>query len=136
MNRAIEKCATLLIIQKVKELAAKHLQVFFETPCIFLFHFGSLMLYRNVSEHEKCLRMSPLKKDISQPSKIFIVREVTGCLAILWPLRNIQFFSFLRHLGIKLFTFSENQANTDFKTILYFNLWWKYAIVMLWRKRE
>ena len=34
------------------------------------------MLYRNWFELEACLRMSPLKWDISQPSKIFMARYI------------------------------------------------------------
>ena len=34
------------------------------------------MIYRNWFELEACLRMSPLKWDISQPSKMFIAREM------------------------------------------------------------
>ena len=34
------------------------------------------MLYRNWFELQACLRMSPLKWDVSQPSKMFIAREI------------------------------------------------------------
>ena len=37
--------------------------------------FSSLLLYRDGIEPETCLRMSPLKWDISQPSKMVIDRE-------------------------------------------------------------
>ena len=33
-------------------------------------------IYRNGFELEACLRMSPLKSDMSRPSKIFIAREI------------------------------------------------------------
>ena len=41
----------------------------------FAYSFGSVMLYRKGVEYKTCLRMSPLRWDISQPSKIFIARE-------------------------------------------------------------
>ena len=45
--------------------------------CYFIFFFScSLMLYRNGFGHETWLRMSHLKYDISQTSKMFIAREI------------------------------------------------------------
>ena len=35
----------------------------------------------------------------------------------------------MRHLGSKFWTFPENQDNSIFKTILTFDLWWKFAMV-------
>ena len=49
-----------------------------EIWCLVLFclYFASLMLYRNGFEPETCQRKSPWKWDVSQPSKIFIAREI------------------------------------------------------------
>ena len=43
---------------------------------LFCLYFGSLMLYRNGFELKTCLIMSPLKWDMSQPSEMFIAREI------------------------------------------------------------
>ena len=44
---------------------------------LFCLCLGSLMLYRHGFELQICLRMSPLKRhNISQPSKMFIVKEI------------------------------------------------------------
>ena len=41
------------------------------------------MLYINWVELQACLRMSPFKWDISQPSKMFIAREIkNNCCGI------------------------------------------------------
>ena len=34
------------------------------------------MFYRNVFDLKACLRMSPLKWDMSQPSEMFVAREI------------------------------------------------------------
>lgn len=50
-----------------------------------------------------------------------------------------QYFGHLEisnFLGSKFWTFSESQENSGFRTILTFNLWWKFAVVMLLRERE
>ena len=43
----------------------------FEISCpkLFCLSFSYVILYRNLLEHESCLRMSPLNWNISQPSK-------------------------------------------------------------------
>ena len=43
---------------------------------LFCLYFGSLMLYWNGFDLKTCLRMSPLKWDMPQPSEMFIAREI------------------------------------------------------------
>ena len=73
-------------------------------------YFGSLILYRNWFQLQACLRMSPFKWDIFQPSKMFIAREIMNkflksdtqyCLAhnsALWY-RTEKFLYFRRSYG-------------------------------------
>ena len=42
----------------------------------FAYSFGSVMLYRKGVEYKTCLRMSPLRWDISQPPEIFLARKI------------------------------------------------------------
>ena len=51
-----------------------HLEIW--CPILFNLYFSSLMFYRNGFELEACLRMSPSKWDMSQPSKMFIARKI------------------------------------------------------------
>ena len=45
-------------------------------PILFYFNFGSVMFHRNGFELSVCfIRMSSLKWDMSEPSKMFLVRE-------------------------------------------------------------
>ena len=47
-----------------------------DDPYCFTHISACLSFYRNGFELEACLRMSPLKWDMSQPSKMFIGREI------------------------------------------------------------